>query len=453
MSRGVQAQLKVTVQKRDEAPLVLHHQAKKGFTIGRSMSCSYTLDSALLPERHRLVVMKKGIPWLQIPVGISSELENIKTKHRLKSEDILGMGVLSSNGVVYEVPLHAHVRAILKFGETLFVLEPSHLARSIEQENPLPWELRFTPPSKDDLAFLGILVLCFATTFFSIWRILSVDLPPRMLPEEVQQRYAKLILETPVKPIELYQPPVKEPEVKAEKTPEAVKPKEAKPKQEPLSKGSTDRGGGGSGGKNLKNQGLLGQLERQGGGIAGLLQSKEMKSVLQGVGVLTTKRPSDQHIAGAPLAYRDASGLDDMVAGIAKKGGGGGSGGTGLGPGAKTSSSVGNPFEVAGSGTQHALRSYAEIDQIIRRYLQGVRFLYERYLRNDPTMKGRVTLKFSIAADGRVTQCSVVSSNMNKPEFEAELVKRVLLWRFPAIEAKAGSVSVVYPFTFLPKTQ
>ncbi len=58
--------------------------------------------------------------------------------------------------------------------------------------------------------------------------------------------------------------------------------------------------------------------------------------------------------------------------------------------------------------------------------------MYQRALRDNPNLQGKVVLELTIAADGSVQRCEIVSSELNDPELERKLVARVKSFRFEA---------------------
>lgn len=435
--------LKVMIQKPEKKPVVLNEQKASKFTVGRDLSCSYTVESENFPKRHQLVRRRRGVDFLMVPDGISCDLVSRKTKdERVSLRTLSGIGVVLKENGCYAIPFRTGTAALLKVGELTIGVEAVSGGISDSVKDQLPLEYRFARPSKTDQIFFVIMLVCFCLTFLSVWQLKQMPLPERSDLEELDKRYAKLVLETPTVSHDLFQfeqakvepSPQEVPPETTEKPIEPTKPREAKPDSAPQNAQ-----------KSAAGKGLLAHLNQK-SGLGGMLESRELKNALQGVGVLTTKRPSGQRVAGPAFAFREASGVEEMVAGIAARSGGSPGGGDG-----KTVTAIGNPFNVSGSGTTHRLRSQAEIDRVIRQHLEGIRFLYERYLRTNPTLQGRVTLRFTIAADGAVTGCEMVSSTLASAEFQSEIIKRIRLWRFPAIAASSGSVSVVYPFTFLPK--
>jgi periplasmic protein TonB len=112
----------------------------------------------------------------------------------------------------------------------------------------------------------------------------------------------------------------------------------------------------------------------------------------------------------------------------------------------RKTTAVDSPFKIKGYGDGDSPRSYQEITLVVERYKGGISFLYNRALRRDPSLRGTVTVEFTIAASGEVIDCKVSTSSMEDPSFEEDLVKRILQWEFPPIVE--GDVTVVYPLVF-----
>ncbi|NND65552.1 MAG: TonB family protein, partial [Gammaproteobacteria bacterium] len=74
--------------------------------------------------------------------------------------------------------------------------------------------------------------------------------------------------------------------------------------------------------------------------------------------------------------------------------------------------------------------------------------IYNRALRTDPTLEGKLVLQLTIDPSGAVTQCKVVSSQLNSPELEAKLIRRVKLFNFGA--RNVGTVTTTKPIDFFP---
>ena len=133
-------------------------------------------------------------------------------------------------------------------------------------------------------------------------------------------------------------------------------------------------------------------------------------------------------------------------------GGGGGSGGMkGVGVGRATSSinsisGSDRPKARSGPGSS---RTDEEIQIVFDRYKAAFYRLYNRELRNNPSLKGQMVLRLTIEPDGSVSMCALQSSDMNAPDLAAQVVSRVKTMSFGAKEGVLA-VTIVYPIDFLP---
>ena len=131
-------------------------------------------------------------------------------------------------------------------------------------------------------------------------------------------------------------------------------------------------------------------------------------------------------------------------------------GGTGLAARATTTveSPVDSVGEAAGGarrtgGTSNkASRSREEIELVFDRNKGAIFALYNRALRADPTLEGKLVLRLTIAPNGEVTFCEIVSSELDDEEFERRLVQRVRLFRFEARDVEP--VTTTKPIDFFP---
>jgi len=141
-------------------------------------------------------------------------------------------------------------------------------------------------------------------------------------------------------------------------------------------------------------------------------------------------------------------------------GGGGGAGGNGRGGGGgmpglpvgRATSSIasigGGDRPLAGNGMTPS-RTDEEIQIVFDRYKASFYRLYNRELRNDPTLSGQMVLRLTIEPDGSVSMCVLQSSDMNAPDLAAQVVARVKTINFGAKEG-VQALTIVYPIDFLP---
>lgn len=89
------------------------------------------------------------------------------------------------------------------------------------------------------------------------------------------------------------------------------------------------------------------------------------------------------------------------------------------------------------------------IDDVVRRDVNAIRYCYEKALRLDSTLAGKVVVKFVIAPDGSVSTATIRSSELDDEAVEQCVAGRFLKMQFPQ-PAGGGIVIVSYPFQFEP---
>jgi hypothetical protein len=188
----------------------------------------------------------------------------------------------------------------------------------------------------------------------------------------------------------------------------------------------------------------------QNSGLTAGLASDLIGGITELIGVRGT------HQGGTGLGARGPGGLGGPGGpggdwGNGPRGAGiGGPGGPGVGPGAlaKTTRTTSEPtvaaesFAQAGGGL-----SAAQIDAVVKRRLSQIRYCYSRELQRKPDLSGKVSIRFTIAKDGSVSQASVKSTSLNSAPAEQCMVQRFYQMTFPEPKG-AGIVLVTYPFTF-----
>jgi hypothetical protein len=133
--------------------------------------------------------------------------------------------------------------------------------------------------------------------------------------------------------------------------------------------------------------------------------------------------------------------------GAGRGSGGPGAGGLGLGHGGVGGSTPRvRPGVTAVSGSLPP----EIIRRVIRAHVGQVRACYEDGLKKNPTLEGRVDVKFVIDTSGRVSSArSTPHSTMPDMAVVSCVVAAFRRLRFP--QPKAGAVTVIYPLVFAPK--
>ena len=93
-------------------------------------------------------------------------------------------------------------------------------------------------------------------------------------------------------------------------------------------------------------------------------------------------------------------------------------------------------------------RAMSNIRQVFDSSKTALYSLYQRELRKDPTLAGKVLLELVIEPDGSVSACKVVNSELESPALEQKIAMRVRLFNFGAASVEARKVR--FPIDFLP---
>ena len=133
-----------------------------------------------------------------------------------------------------------------------------------------------------------------------------------------------------------------------------------------------------------------------------------------------------RNTGGTGIAGRNTTKVASPVAGIGQSGGGASRSGS------------------SGKGS----RSREEIELVFDKNKGAIFALYNRALRQDPSLEGKLVLRLTIAPDGQVTMCEVVSSELGDEELERKLVQRIKLFRFEARDVEA--ITTTKPIDFFP---
>ena len=103
---------------------------------------------------------------------------------------------------------------------------------------------------------------------------------------------------------------------------------------------------------------------------------------------------------------------------------------------------VSGPSNTFGTGKMDR----SDIARVVKLRIRAVKSCYERELKKDPTLRGKVVVQFTIGEVGRVTNSKIASSTMSNAAVGSCILGRIRSWRFPKPEG--GSVTVSYPFVF-----
>jgi TonB family protein len=310
------------------------------------------------------------------------------------------------------------------------------------REYDLPW----TTGQSQDRKFqrlLGIIFLVCAVLSI-VWPFIPVPERDPFDVEEIPPRIAQLLLEE--KPLPPPPPPVVEEEPEPEPEvddpePEQVVEKEPEPEPEPepvpdreevareqaqaaLMPFAEDLA-------DLVDNELLDQVadDRELTASVGEAERNERSMITSKVGAASggiNTAAMSRNTGGTGIAGRSTTRVASPVAGIGQAGGG-----------ASRSGSSGK-----------ASRSREEIELVFDKNKGAIFALYNRALRRDPSLEGKLVLRLTIDPNGTVSFCEVVSSELGDEDLERKLVQRIKLFRFEAKDVEA--ITTTKPIDFFP---
>ena len=293
------------------------------------------------------------------------------------------------------------------------------------REYELPWE--GDPESAERFRKILRVLLIVLVVLGILFPLLPT--PKREMAQDIPTRLAKVMLENKPKPPP--PPPKPQEQPKVEPKLAVVKP----PPQVDL--------------KELARRKAQRQLNQVKDELADLREQMDLTP-------LQTKNLSgsvsaDSHAERSLITSRVGAGSGGITSANASRGFGTGAGSlTG-----HTATSVTSSVALAGAnrnvhsgGGGKPARSPEEIALVFDRNKGRIYNLYARALRDNAELQGKLVLEFTIAPNGTVTMCRVVSSDLKDPELEKKIIALVRLFQFQPEDVDA--VTATKPIDFFP---
>ena len=107
---------------------------------------------------------------------------------------------------------------------------------------------------------------------------------------------------------------------------------------------------------------------------------------------------------------------------------------------------VKKPSEAFGTGVLDS----SSIGSVVNRRKGAVKSCYEKQLKRNPKLAGKVKVQFTILESGRVGSTRVLEDTTGDPAVGTCIANAMQRWRFP--KPDGGSVTVAFPFVFAPSS-
>lgn len=289
---------------------------------------------------------------------------------------------------------------------------------------------------------------------------------------EIQQRLARTIKAREVK-LELVdnkiEPPKPKPEEKKEI--EAKKPGNA-PESRTVAKSpepakpavrKSRRARGQRGGKSEKeiasavsSKGILALLTSSGSTASGnevadildksSQSQKDLDKAISGLSGIRSARASDRSGTGRTNVRggrsEGSAGIDDMVSGLEEAS-------TGSFERSGDLVVINESPLIEGGNSGIAGRNQGDIQGVVLRHNKSIQYCYERQLKRNPNLRGKIVVRFTITPQGSVTDVKIVSSDLNNRKVEQCVINRIRRWNdFGQVDASKGSTTIRQAYTF-----
>jgi TonB family protein len=307
----------------------------------------------------------------------------------------------------------------------------------------MPWTIHGEDENRFRKILLVVLIIAFLLGFLiPLWEKPVVEVREKIV---VPERLAKLLLEKkppppPPPPPKEEEPPEELPkkeEVKKEKKEEIEKKPEPKKKEIKVAR------------KKVESVGVLAFKSD----FASLLDlDSDVDKKLGTKARLTNLGRTAKQSTRSIITMQAGSGTGGInTAALSRNVGGAGNTIEGVGF-ARVESSIGTEYATEdrplseGPGPS---RTDEEIQIVFDKYKGALYRIYNRELRKNPILQGKMVLRLTIEPNGKVSACSVDSSDMESPSMNKSIVARVKKFNFGAKEG-VPTITILFPVDFLP---
>ena len=421
-------------------------RSREDISIGWSAKVTFAVPSEALPKQWLLFEIT--------PRGYVARFADAMDARIAVGNEVISLaqlkqaGRIRHQGSAWLLLLDERSRGKISVGD-LTILFQFVTPPPLQPRPRLPASVRGSWSTGLDWAFTVIAGISFLGHLVFVIYLRNVDWPRKPDIEEIPDRFVQMVVRA--KPPE--PPKVQTTEEKTEDTTpdkavaanNAAK-KAAKKELSPEEKARLDAERRARLAEQVRNTGilkLLGAKADGSGSIADVLGKgdvdRDQEKAFQGVGGLTVAT-SDAALRGV----KSGTGGSGKVADIGSLRGAGtiAGGSTGVGVTEKRVSGVVRSEAPAVDGELDP----ALVSKEVRARIGAVKACYERALKRNPNLSGKIKVRWTITAAGTVSGVDISDDSMGDSEVSSCIKQLVARWRFPA--PAGGSVEVEFPFVF-----
>ena len=419
-------------------------RGRQPVTVGSSPRNTIAVPVAGLPESVT-VFAPQGEQWtLAFDDAMEGRVQGPKGTAEFGA--LKSQGLARKHGDRWVIPLAEDQHGRVAIGEVTllwqFVVPPPEAPKTL-----LPEAARGNRFRTHDRLFVTVLVISLTAHVSAYVALARTPSREEVTLEEIPDRFAKLLIPEkkpePVRKKEEKAAPVSAEPKKEEKKVEDAKKAEEDPAQVAARKAARAA----QVAKAVQSKGILRVLGALGpgtgaGAVADVFGTGggfgDVASALSGAGGVAVA--TDPSAVGGRKG--GGQGGTASIGDLATSGGGGGKVGYGQKSEARVSGSV---------ATEQAEIDSTDVDQgklgaFVRARIGLIKACYENQLKRNPSLKGKIRIRFTILETGGLTDVAVVENTLGSPEVSSCIVGTMRGWRTPF--RPSGTVTVEYPFVF-----
>jgi len=423
-------------------------------TIGRSPENDVVVYGESYPRTHTLIECGPGRCRLNLRAEMSGEISYKDST--LQFSDLFLQELLPKKGKSHTLSFSRGRSGVVRLGETEIAFNYDGAAVSAADFPSYTWRAALKRSLFTDLTFKNILALFIIFELLFIALLTTRDIAPPPPPDvaSVPKRFAKFVVQQTVSPqTAISSTTAGQPETADESQGEAERETQSR---------NPGRSGGGGSGKPVGSQGLLGLIGGSGSSAhsssavdflldQGLVQ--ELDQLLDrgtfvkndGIG-RAGEGPGSGPGGGTGtgddlddlLAFGLSGGIDDLVVDV--------SGVEKVELEKKGQVNISKPRDLRGSQAARGYRNSESVMRVINSQQGRMMYVYNKYLRSDPNLRGKLSLDITIEANGRISEVKILQSTFPNQDFVRDLIGIVKRLKFEPIPE--GSITVNLPLIF-----
>ena len=359
-------------------------------------------------------------------INYDSRVAELQNKQSAREDSVESL--TAKINVLNEETINLQAREEARADE--FIIERDMVYEPYRAMN-MPWNGN----DKDQKRFRKVLllVLLFTIVLGVLIPMWDIPIPDRVEVVEIPERLAKLMVKK--------EPPPPPPEVKKKEEKKLDKDKKKKKEDKPVPKKAKKarKKAERSGLMAFKNDfaDLIDDTPVAKLGASAKISGKGSKAKKTTRSLVTSSMGTSSAGINTAALSRNTGGSGDSLGGVEFS---------------HVESSIGSDF----AGEERPLssgvgpsRTDEEIQIVFDRYKSALYRIYNRMLRKNPTLQGKMVLRITILPDGKVSASSIDSSDMDSPELDKKIAARVKKFNFGAKEG-VSTITILYPIDFLP---